>query len=353
MKTMPAVYLLAACLLAACQSALPPLPGAASLSGSDRSHAASLLASVDRLVEGGGNLGRLNAARERARALGLEAAAHTEWIDWFSLQRNLRIDLPGTTDDLVYVVAHYDKTDANPFKFASLLVNGLLDELIGLTFLTEGAVDNATGVAVALELAAALKKRETRLSYRILLTGSEESGLRGARAHVARLSPAERGRIRLAINIDSVGLADHANCVTTDLSDETWVTEALRAAEAVEANLGFESIPAGAATDVAPFRRSSFLHELRWGLAFNLVGGLLPQRSWFTRSHRAPTLNFSACRLIDWSDRLGGGLLPMGRLHGPRDRRSRVDPLRLFEQYAIVEALIDRLEAGATAPEPM
>jgi hypothetical protein len=36
-------------------------------------------------------------------------------------------------------------------------------------------------------VAAALAERENHYSYRILLSGSEESGLRGVRAHIARL----------------------------------------------------------------------------------------------------------------------------------------------------------------------
>jgi hypothetical protein len=45
--------------------------------------------------------------------------------------------------------------------------------------------------------------------------------------------------------------------------------------------------------------------------------------------------------------RLAALLLPLGRIHGPRDRISQIDPTRLYEQYSIVWAFIQRLEEEA------
>jgi hypothetical protein len=59
----------------------------------------------------------------------------------------------------VYVVSHWDKADVNPLKFASLMLNGLIDEAVGWSYMSAGAIDNATGVAVALALAAAGRGR--------------------------------------------------------------------------------------------------------------------------------------------------------------------------------------------------
>jgi hypothetical protein len=308
-------------LLAGCAAHFAPVPEDLGPHPDAPGRAESLLTSVAAVVGGGGNLGRFGAVRERARELGLRT---------------------------IYLIAHYDKADSNPFKLVSLLLNGLLDEPFGFTFTSQGAIDNATGVAVVLETAASLFGSRPHYTYRFLLVGSEESGLRGSRAHVARLSRVEKAAIELAINVDSVGMDSRPNCVTVDASDATARAQALEVAAELGFDLGSGSLPAGVASDFAPFESTSFPTDLSRGILFNLVGGLLPQRSWFTGSSAARVVNFSACDLIDSSDLIGATvMLPIGRLHGFRDRASRIDPRRLYEQYAIVRALIERLEAEA------
>lgn len=311
--------------------------------------AASVAASVDAVAGAFSNAGRRQAIERRATALGLSHAMRTEWIDPWSVQRNVVIELPGTGPGLVYVVAHYDKTDVNPLKFASLLVNGLLDPLIGPFSFSQGAIDNATGVSLALELASRLRSRDRALTWRVLLTGSEESGLRGARAHVARLSAEEKSAIVLAINIDTVGVDFSDDCVTQDLSDPVWAGRTLEIAHAADVPLRTTPLPTGAATDVLPFQRNHFWLDFGRGLAFNLPGGLLPQRSWFTGAHDAPTLNLSACEILDLGDYVAGTiLLPVGRIHGPRDRAARVDVAKLADLLVVLEGLADALEDDAT-----
>jgi hypothetical protein len=297
------------------------------------------------IVTSGGNLARFSALRRRAAELGLEPYARSEWIDWFSLQRNLLIEISGKGKEIVYIVAHYDRTDISPLKLLSLLTNGLIDELVGFTYLTHGATDNATGVAVALELALALAGSEHNRTYRILLTGAEESGLRGARAHVARLKLEEKRRIAFTMNLDTVGLADRDNCLTGDVSAENLRSEALGAAQRLRVPLGTNMLPLVAQADYAPFARNSFWRDLLRGVQINLAGGLLPQRSWFTRSHEAPVINFTACDVIDrWDYVAGIVLLPVGRLHGPRDRSANISVTRLYEQFAIAWELLKTLD---------
>jgi len=310
--------------------------------------APSLQASVEALAGSYTNLGRFAAVRARARALGLEERMRSEWIDWFSLQRNVVIEVPGERPDagVVYVTAHYDKTDLNPLKFVSLLTNGLIDELTGLTYLGQGAIDNGTGVAVALELAASAAREPLPYTLRVLIPGAEESGLRGSRAHVARLSAAERARIRFALNVDSVATRESPDCVSTNASDPRLIAAALAAAERSGAGLARSRVPAGAMSDYAPFGAHGFWRDLGRGVAFNLVGGLLPQRSWFSRHFGVPVANFSACTLIDWSDYAAGTvLLPVGRIHGPRDRTSRVDLRRLDAHYRLLRELLSSRES--------
>jgi hypothetical protein len=349
MGSRPALALGVALLALGCAHPLPPVPADfAYPQPGARQHAASLRDSVEAIVAGGRNMGRLRAIRRRAAALGLGDSTRSEFIDWFSAQRNLLIEIPGRADRIVYVVAHYDKVDANPLTFASLLLNGLLDPLIGWSYLSEGAVDNATGVAVALELARALRARDSETTYRVLLTGSEESGLRGARAHVARLPADESAAIAFAVNIDSVGIKSSHNCVTLNASDPALARAAKRAAAQLEMPLPEGRMPRFASSDFAPFERTSFGTDLRRGIEFNLVGGLLPQRSWFTRARTASVVNFSSCEVTDgWDVVAGTILLPVGQIHGPRDRRSRVSVERLYEQFAIILQLLETKDREA------
>lgn len=308
----------------------------------------SLRTTVDAVVGGGGNLGRFRALRARADEMGLGALARVEPIDWWTFQKNLLIEIPGPSGRIIYITAHYDRTDASPLKLVSLFLNGLPDEALGWSYLSDGATDNATGVAVALELAHHLASSKPRDTYRVLLTGAEESGLRGSRAHVSRLSDDERGRLAFAVNIDTVGLASSANCVTENVSNSDLLAAARAAAKSLGYPLEDDQLPFGAYGDFAPFRRTSFGRDVAYGLLFNMPGGLLPQRSWFTGPLSAPVINFSACGLVGPSDYLASAtLLPVGQLHGPRDRASGVDLERLFEQYAIIRKLLgsDPLQA--------
>jgi hypothetical protein len=304
----------------------------------------SLSRSVRQVAAGFTNLGRFAEVRRRAEQLELGSLARSEWIDWFSVQRNLMIELPGRSPQLIYVVAHYDKVDGTLLEAFNRLLNGLFDPLLSPFYLSSGAIDNATGVSVALEVANALRSRPHQYTYRILLVGSEESGLRGSRAHVARLPQAEKDAIALAIVIDTTGVSYAGNCLI-DVGEQKYVQYARRAATSLGFELGVEPAPFGASSDFEPFQSTSFAIDFGRGLKFNQIGGLLPQRSWFTGPHEAPVLFLSSCELLEEADYLGGLIgLPIGRLHGPRDRLARVDEGRLYEAYAITLRLIEQLE---------
>jgi hypothetical protein len=68
-----------------------------------------------------------------------------------------------------------------------------------------GADDNASGSAGVLEMARALKDRQSPEELRFLLFGAEELGLLGSRHYVGSLSAAERSRIAAVINMDMIG----------------------------------------------------------------------------------------------------------------------------------------------------
>lgn len=332
-----------------CLHRMAPIPGG--LEPERSVEAESLRRTVHDLVDARFNPSRLRAAERRASDFGLTWTR--EWIDWFSFQHNVVIELPGTTDRLVYLVAHADKTDANPFKLVSLLVNGLIDEVTGLTYVGEGALDNATGVAVILETARSLAKLPRGPTVRVLITGAEESGLRGARAHVARIPNDEWDRIDAVINVDSVGKAGEPTCLVSDVSEPALMELARKTATERNVPLKSERMPALGGGDHDAFRNTSFFHDLGRGLLFNATGGLLPQRSWFTGFHSAPVLAFFSCNLLDAGDYASSLiLLPVGALHGPRDNASNVDPVRLLEAYQIVEGTARRLVELRGAEDP-
>lgn len=334
------VSLLALALVTGCLHRMPAVT--APLEADDAKAEQGLRDTVHALVDARFNPSRLRAAESRAAELGLVPTR--EWIDWFSFQHNVVIELPGQSDRLVYLMAHADKTDANPLKVVSMLVNGLIDEVTGLTYLGEGALDNASGVAVVLQAAHAIRTAPRGPTVRVLITGAEESGLRGARAHVARLSNEDWARLDAVINVDSVGKAGEDTCVVSNQSDPGLMALAHEVAKSRQVRLGHEAMPVLAGGDHEAFLATSFGHDLGRGLLFNLVGGLLPQRSWFTRFHAAKVIAFFSCHLLDAGDGIASlTALPVGALHGPRDNASVLDPLRLLDAYRIVEGLTRRL----------
>lgn len=344
-----ALVLIAVVLGAGCLRRMPEVPP--SLTGDDRVAAEGLRTTVHTIIDARFNPSRLRAAEARATELGLTPTR--EWIDWWSFQHNVVIELPGKTDRLVYLVAHGDKTDVNPLKVVSLLVNGLIDELTGLTYLGEGALDNATGVAVVLQVAHALRSLPRGPTVRVLIAGAEESGLRGSRAHAARLTNDEWSRLDAVINVDSVGKAGEKTCVVSNHSDPALAALAREVAEARGVPLAREQMPALAGGDHQPFQETSFFHDFGRSLMFNAVGGLLPQRSWFTGFHAAKVVAFFSCHLLDVGDGISALVpLPVGALHGPRDNASAVDPQRLFEAFAIVEGLTRALVVPPEPPPP-
>jgi Zn-dependent M28 family amino/carboxypeptidase len=95
----------------------------------------------------------------------------------------LLAEIPGRGPEIVIVSAHYDGHD-----------------------LAESAIDNASGTAVALELARAFTPLAGRLpcGVRITLFTVEEWGLHGSARYVDALPPDARRSIAFVLNLDSV-----------------------------------------------------------------------------------------------------------------------------------------------------
>ena len=117
--------------------------------------------------------------------------------------RMLVLDLPGRGRDCVAVSAHLD---GHP--------------------LGESAIDNATGVAVALALARRLAPHVANCprGLRICLTSAEEWSLVGSRLWLERMDERERRRMVLDINLDSVGGAANFTALTSDFANlDAWI----------------------------------------------------------------------------------------------------------------------------------
>jgi Zn-dependent M28 family amino/carboxypeptidase len=117
----------------------------------------------------------------------------------------LVLDLPGRGPDWIVVSAHLD---GHPHG--------------------ESAIDNATGVVVALALARALAPKipECLRGLRVCLTSAEEWGLVGSRLWLERMDAAERRRMRVDINLDSVGGAANLTALTSGFAGlDAWVRD--------------------------------------------------------------------------------------------------------------------------------
>ena len=94
--------------------------------------------------------------------------------------QNIIAELPGTLPDTIVVGAHYDSANLN----------------------APGAVDNASGVGVLLELARVLSKEPHQETYQLVFFGAEEYGLVGSQFYT---SQADLSAVRWMLNVDMVG----------------------------------------------------------------------------------------------------------------------------------------------------
>ena len=117
--------------------------------------------------------------------------AFTEGTTQFPDATNLWAMIPGTAERDRYVVvsAHYDHLG---------LKNGAIHH---------GADDNASGVAVLLELARWFRARPPRVSLVLVAFDGEEEGLQGAKNFLAH-PPVPVDRIAAIVNMDMVGRGD-------------------------------------------------------------------------------------------------------------------------------------------------
>jgi hypothetical protein len=161
---------------------------------------------------GGAGIPALGIAAEAADALrpspdGTQATVRMviDGDDHPARTRTLIADLPGQGRDWVVVSAHID---GHPHG--------------------ESAIDNATGVAVALALARRLAPHVSGCprGLRICLFSAEEWGLIGSRTWLERMDEAARRSMVININLDSVGGAAGLTALTSGFERlDAWVKD--------------------------------------------------------------------------------------------------------------------------------
>lgn len=164
------------------------LPGHVLVTGSAGYGTPTDIPAVGVSLEGGGALAaaragaRLHVQADRGRAVGV----------------NLVAEVPGRVAEWVVVCAHYDGHD-----------------------LAQSALDNATGVAAALQILAAIAPHAEQLprGIRVVLFTVEEWGLMGSREYVGGLSDAEAQSISLVVNLDTLTGSPNLTCLTSGFSE--------------------------------------------------------------------------------------------------------------------------------------
>ena len=93
--------------------------------------------------------------------------------------------------------------------------------------ISESALDNATGVAVALAISAELNNSNTNgCAVRVLIFSAEELGLFGSEAYVKALSPEQRAAIRAVVNLDCVAGSLDFGAMTSGFPKLNHIVEA-------------------------------------------------------------------------------------------------------------------------------
>jgi alkaline phosphatase isozyme conversion protein len=110
---------------------------------------------------------------------------------------------PGTSARQIVIGAHYDSVAKG-----------------------RGAFDNASGVALLLELAGVLRTTQTPYSLVFVAFGAEEIGFRGSKAYLASLTATQKAAIVLMVDLDSVAAGDQMYAYSG--ATEAWPQLTLR-----------------------------------------------------------------------------------------------------------------------------
>ncbi len=127
----------------------------------------------------------VNINAKSAIALSRDGAQNAKIVlkqnEYMGNSRNVVLDLPGETEKMIVLTAHYDSTS-----------------------LSTGAYDNMSGCVSLLDMAEYFAKAPHRYSLRFVWCGSEERGLLGSKAHTA-MHEDELEKMVLNVNMDMIG----------------------------------------------------------------------------------------------------------------------------------------------------
>lgn len=117
-----------------------------------------------------------------------------EQDEYEGTSHNVVCDLPGETDEIIALTAHYDSTS-----------------------LSTGAYDNMSGCIGLLGIAEEFAKKPHRFGLRLIFCGSEERGLLGSKAYCAQ-HEAELSKVVLNVNLDMIGciMGNFIACCTAE-----------------------------------------------------------------------------------------------------------------------------------------
>jgi len=272
----------------------------------------------------------------------------TEPIDWLGIYRNIIVEKKGSCDSIIYIVCHYDKIDGNIFTSLNSFLNGDLDIIFSLFYLSDGAYDNGSGVVTSLALLDWIKTKETKYTYRFLFTGMEEYGLRGSRKHVSGIKTGDWNKCLCAINIDMVGRKGiYGISLTENVSDSCLIELAASSAKRVNLKLLKADLPKGALSDFYSFIGQSFLKDINIAYKSGITGAIIPQRSYFTKPKKGiPVLNFSDDIKLRKSRLLLSYFSPVsfGDIHSFKDKISVVDISNIVNYQNFFREFIISLE---------
>ncbi|MFB6342328.1 M28 family peptidase [Saccharicrinis sp. FJH62] len=275
----------------------------------------------------------------------------TEAIDWFGVYRNVIVEKRGETDSVVYIVCHYDKIDGNILAVLNMLINGNLDIITSNIYLSKGVYDNGTGVAMSIHLLSYVLNKDMHYTYRFLFTGLEEYGLRGARTHVSKVRKKDWAKSYYAINIDMIGKAGlNGITVTENVSDYNLVDIAQVICNKSDYPLNKTKLPEGALSDFYIFKGQHFFKDFGISILGNLVGGLIPQRSYFTRYKKGiPVINLTDDTKLSFPI-IASMFSPVsfGEIHSFRDKITVVDNKNLNEYFYFLINFIEYIDRNKT-----
>ncbi|RIJ76402.1 hypothetical protein D1871_13365 [Nakamurella silvestris] len=212
------------------------LPDVGPISGSGGSGVDSDIPGIGMSYESGR---RLATAAARGQA-GIRIDLTSEQRSWTA--ENLVLDLPGRTDEVITLTAHYDGHS-----------------------LGESAMDNGSGIAVVLEVARRLQPvvSQLRRGIRVLFFTFEEWSLTGSERYLEDLSEEEKALIRFNINVDTPVGHPRLNVLTAGDADLEELARRTGAAGGA---------PVGVVR--APTSNSDHYNFLRAGIpAARLIGG--------------------------------------------------------------------------------